>query len=155
MVFQAELHAIRMAVPYIKETGPYGSSANIMCDSQAAIKALQEIDTSSITVNRTKLALDRLGEDYDICIHWINAHVNHKGNEMADVLAKTGCALRVNEATPVSRAYVKSIITDRMYEEWNRRLQTQGDRRQTFQFDWTKSKAISKLSRADLGIMIR
>ena len=46
-VFQAEIHAIRRAIPFIKEVITPGEAIRIMCDSQAAIKALETTDTTS------------------------------------------------------------------------------------------------------------
>ena len=101
----------------------------------------------------------KLGEDYDITLNWIKAHVNHKGNEMADILAKTGSRLTCAEPTPISQATIKETIRQEMYREWDRRWQTQTDCRQTFIFfpcvDRAKSKKMVKMSRFDLGIMVR
>ena len=158
-VFQAELHAIRMAVPFIESTFETGSEIAIMCDSQAAIKAIQEIDTTSMMVKLTKAALNRLGEHYTVCVNWIKAHVDHKGNEMADIIAKAGCSLNPEQITPLSSAHVKTLVKEELYKAWDRRWQTQLDCRQTFQFfpcvDQRKSKVICKMGRSDLGIMIR
>ena len=88
-VFQAEIQAIRMAAPLIKEMVEHGAKVNIMCDSQAAIKALDETTTKSKLVLLAKQALNSLGDTVDITINWIKPHVNHKGNEMADELVPT------------------------------------------------------------------
>ena len=158
-VFQAEIHAIRRAIPFIREEIKPGETIQIMCDSQAAIKALDSTDTTSEMVLRTKELLNNLGKDYVITINWIKAHVEHKGNELADILAKTGCGLTPEEETPVSYAHVKATINQKLYQEWDRRWQAQGDCRQTFQFfpctDRSKSKKICKMNRHDLGIMVR
>ena len=158
-VFQAELHAIRMATSLIKENIPEKSKVVIMCDSQAAILALENIDTRSKLVNITKDSLNTLCTTHDIRIQWIKAHVNNLGNEIADRAAKTGCTLENKATIPVSMAYVKDLIKKNMWAEWDRRWQTAPDCRQTFQFypcfDEGKSKIISKLNRNDLGIMIR
>ena len=56
-------------------------------------------------------------------------------------------------------AHVKETINQELYKAWDRRWQTQGDCRQTFQFfpciERGKSKKICKMSRADVGIMVR
>ena len=158
-VFQAEMHAIKMATSLIKSTFEHGSTVLIMCDSQAAILALENIDTKSQLVLRTKEMLNALGKDYDIQINWIKAHVQHKGNEMADTLAKTGSNFHDTESIPLSKAHVKETIKTALYKAWDRKWQTQPDCRQTFMFfpciDRTKSKKISSMSRHDLGIMVR
>ena len=92
-VFQAELQAIRLSCIHIREVVPQGEQITIMSDSQAAIKAQENPDTSSKLVRQTKVALNNLGKDYQINIQWIKAHVNNKGNEIADQLAKTGTKL--------------------------------------------------------------
>ena len=51
-VFQSEIHAIRMAVPFIKQIVPKGETIKILCDSQAVIQALANIDTKSAMVLR-------------------------------------------------------------------------------------------------------
>ena len=158
-VFQAELQAIRMACPLIKENVKQGSHITIMSDSQAAIKALQNVDTTSGLVKATKEALNSLGENYKVSIQWIKAHNENKGNEIADRIAKTGSKLEPNTEIGCGKAYVKQLITEEMYKTWNQRWQTGGNCRQTFAFcnhvDRGKSKKVMKLSRFDLGILVR
>ena len=55
-VFKAEIYAIRMTIPFLRETVEVGTTINIMSDSQAAIKALANIDTGSKMVLKTKEA---------------------------------------------------------------------------------------------------
>ena len=143
-VFQAEIYAIRMAIPFIKETAKQGQKINIMCDSQVAIMALENTETRSEMVIKTKHLLNKLGEDYDITQNWIKAHVNHKGNKMADILAKTGSRLTCAEPTPISQATIKETIRQEMYREWDRRWQTQTDCRQTCIFFPCVDRAKSK-----------
>ena len=83
-VFQSELHAIKMATSIIRDCIAPGELINIMCDSQAALRALENVDIKSKVALETIQALNSLGKDYTVSLHWIKAHVNHKGNEMAD-----------------------------------------------------------------------
>ena len=110
-----------MAVPFIRDLLPTGSDINIMCDSQAAILALEEVDTKSLGVKHCKNELSSLGRTHNITINWIKAHVNHKGNELADRAAKTGAQLQESDDTPLSNAYVKTLINDALYRTWDRR----------------------------------
>ena len=130
-----------------------------MVDSQAAILALKNIDTTSELVKQTKNALNAIGQDYKIAIKWIKAHVNNKGNEIADRVAKTGSMIEPNTEIKCGKAYVKDLITKDMYASWDRRWQTRGDCRQAFFFykfvDRSKSKKIIKLNRYELGLLIR
>ena len=77
-----------------------------MIDSQAAIKSLENINTTSNLVVRTKQALNELGRNYSVELHWVKAHVNNKGNEIADRAAKTGCCITDREPTSQSNAFV-------------------------------------------------
>lgn len=144
-----------MVTGIIPNVSTPGSVINIMCDSQAAIKALESVETTNKLVKETKLALNALSETHHVTINWIKAHVNNKGNEIADRAAKTGRRLKDRTEVPLSQAYIyiKSIIKDLMYKEWNIRWQTAGDCRQTFLFfpctDASKSKIISKMCRKD------
>ena len=130
-----------------------------MCDSQAALRALENVDIKSKVALETIQALNSLGKDYTVSLHWIKAHVNHKGNEIEDRAAKTGSMIQTSAEIPVSMAHIKQQIREELYRKWNLRWQTGLDCRQTFQFfpcvDESKSKAICKMSRHDFGIMVR
>ena len=130
----------------------------ILCDSQAAIQALSNIDTTSNLFKITIEVLNALGSDYKITIQWIKAHVNNKGNEMADQVAKTGSRIEPTVNTECGKSHVKKIINDHMYQEWDRRWQTLLNCRQAFFFykfiDRSKSKKIMKLNRYELGLLI-
>ena len=158
-VFQAEIQAIRLGCSLLKDNIPIGSEVVFMVDSQAAILALQNVDTSSQLVKQAKDALNKVGNDYTISIQWIKAHVNNKGNEIADQVAKTGSRLIPHTEIKCGKAYVKKLVSDEMYTEWDRRWQTLGTCRQAFFFykyvDRSKSKKIMKLNRHELGILIR
>ena len=67
-VFQAELQAIRLSCALIRGCIATGEHVTIMSDSQAAIKALENPDTSSKLVEITKNALNSLGAEYQISI---------------------------------------------------------------------------------------
>ena len=54
-VFQAELHAIKMSTVIIKETVAHGKCVNIMCDSQAALKALENVNLRTKLAKQTKM----------------------------------------------------------------------------------------------------
>lgn len=46
---------------------------DIMCDSQAAIKALESVETDSMLVWDTKRALNRVGKTRSIAMNWSKA----------------------------------------------------------------------------------
>lgn len=123
------------------------------CRLPGAIKALDNHDTRCTTLKLAREALNSLGSTYQLEIHWVKAHVNNKGNEIADRAAKTGCTLKNKIETKYSRACVKQIVNDQLYKEWNVRWQTLPTCRQTFLFykciDRAKSKEIYSMSKND------
>ena len=59
-----------------------------------------------------------------IRIRWIKAHVNHKGNEAADVLAKDGSQKNLNDLLELPEApvpYFNGLIRDHFLQLWNQR----------------------------------
>ena len=165
-VFQAEVYAIKQACGLIKQTienEPDLTTQNtirILSDSQAALQALDRIDTDSKLVRDTKLALNTLGKSIKIELAWVKAHVNYKGNELADRLAKTGTKLQSRSNIGPSRAHINAKINEEMYKEWNQRWMSLPGHRQTKAllpsvYDRGKAKQARSLTRADLGIYVR
>ena len=109
-VFQAEMQAIRLGCSQIKDAVPKGESITILSDSQAAIKALQNIDTTSNLVKCTKEALNQIGKEYDTTIH-----VNNKGKGIADRDAKTGSLPTSHTEIRYGKAHVKRVINNNVY----------------------------------------
>ena len=46
--------------------------------------------------------------------------MDHKGTEIADRAAKTGCHLPEKQSIPISRAHVKEMVHKEMYKEFLR-----------------------------------
>ena len=157
-VFQAELAAIREGCKLIPKRNKRENIV-ILTDSQAALLAIDRVETSSALVRETKDALNRAANQATVKLEWIKAHVGHKGNEIADRLAKTGCSLKNTLKIGASKAHIKSIIEERSTAAWNLRWQTSGNCRQTFDLcpatNEARSKLVRKLNRYDLGILIR
>ena len=165
-VFQAELYAIQQACKLIVEVkkdfknDPDFKNVRILSDSKSALQALDRIDTDSRLVKETKEALNTLSKDIDTELCWIKAHVNYKGNEMADNLAKTGTKLTNKATVGPSRTHINSQITNTLYREWNERWQHTKGMRQTKLFlpnvfQRGRAKKTRDLNRYDLGVLIR
>ena len=92
-VFLAEITAIDDAATKLLEIGIRGKHINFYVDSQAAILALNKYIVTSAAVAASKNKLSELGDSNKVTINWIKAHVGHKGNEIADRLAKRGANL--------------------------------------------------------------
>lgn len=95
-VFQAELYAIQEALAFlVSEIHPeHGETVTIFTDSQAAQKAIHDINTKHTIVNEIHTLLNTLNNIETTHIVWIKAHAGNKGNEEADRLAKNGTKLK-------------------------------------------------------------
>ena len=160
-VFQAECTAVQEGLTLLNNA-PRGASVQVLTDNQALVQALANKETSSESVSRTKTLLNSFGTQFDITIHWIKAHNNYEGNEMADMLAKdgakglgTGPLIRTKMATKVA----KSIVTNHIIKEWDNRWKKGKDARQTRIFfptiNLSKSKKIREMNRENIGNIIR
>ena len=80
-------------------------------DSQAAIKALDKFDTKNKLVANCKRKINQLARRNTVSLNWIPAHVGHRGNEVADRLAKRGAALpEPDRIPPIPVSAVKQEI---------------------------------------------
>ena len=165
-VFQAEIYAIKRACEILTDmkdglaNDPEFGTIRILSDSQAALLALDKVDTESQLVLDTKLALNRLGKALKVQLGWIKAHVNYKGNEMADTLAKTGIRVNQSELIGPSRAAINAQITSHIYDKWNERWVSNNNHRQSKKFmpdvyQRGRAKLARGLSRQDTGILVR
>ena len=125
-VFQAEILAMEAAAQHLLEINPIGKNIKVHIDSQAAIKAASKYIVDSTCVARAKQALNRLGKKNMVELIWIPAHVGHKGNEIADRLAKLGSAMNNKQViypephAPIPISYINGII-----KEWADRAHQQ------------------------------
>ena len=167
-VFQAELYAIKRSCALITDIldqpqyteDPDFKKVLILSDSQAALLALDKIDTDSRLVLEVKEALNALCNRTDVELSWIKAHVNYKGNEMADRLAKTGTKLMATETVGPGRTTINGKITQHIYSLWNERWQSAKGYRQSKLFmpnvfNRGRGKKSRELSRHDIGILVR
>ena len=135
-VFQAELVAICEGAKRMTELLE-GSSAyiKILCNSQAAISAVNSRTVRSCVVMRAIAALNELGRTATVRLVWIKAHAGHAGNEQADNLAKMGASGDGQERdTPKARQQVMAHILERGRAKWQDEWQAYPHARQTKQF---------------------
>jgi hypothetical protein len=67
---------------------------SICSDSQAALKALQAVRTTSPLVYQCQEALNDISARHVVGLFWVPGHAGVRGNEIADGLARDGSALR-------------------------------------------------------------
>ena len=68
--------------------------ASICSDSQAALKARKGVRTMSPLVYQCQKALNDISTRHAVGLYWVPGHAGVRGNEIADELARGGCALR-------------------------------------------------------------
>jgi hypothetical protein len=66
---------------------------SICSDSQAALKALKAIRTTSPLVYQCQAVLNYISARHVVGLFWVPGHASVCGNEIADGLARGGCAL--------------------------------------------------------------
>ncbi|KAJ8915313.1 hypothetical protein NQ315_014821 [Exocentrus adspersus] len=112
-VFQAERHAIELCGRELEKRGPNRRSIKIFSDSQAALKALGSYRCTSKAVLNCQQTLSRVGRTNRLTLVWIPGHVDLKGNEVADSLARRGAASEFIGPEPVlslSYSTTRSVI---------------------------------------------
>jgi ribonuclease HI len=122
-VFQAEMFAILNTIKYINANLKSNTSITVRTDSQSAIKALQNVNSTTVLVQDIYSQL-RIAEQTPINISfaWIRGHGGNTGNELADKLAKMGAASHQSieyELIPVS--YVKKVVYQKNLQLWSER----------------------------------
>ena len=125
-VFDAELYGISKAT-YLatKLLDQPTTEVWIFCDNQSAVNRM----TNSIPMPGQEYILRALNNikilknaKITSHIHWVPGHVNVKGNERADQLAKEGTKLRKQERdSRVSITYLKRKMREEAMETWKRR----------------------------------
>jgi ribonuclease HI len=98
-VFQAELCAIQMACVFATEQAD--TQILILSDSQAAKLATQHPLIYSHTVLKTVNSLNKLANSgKEGTLQWVRGHNQTAGNDMSDLMAKTGAALPASGLEP-------------------------------------------------------
>ncbi len=100
-VFQAEVIAILQASEAMKTKNITGKQIEIYVDNQAAIQALGKYEITNKIVLECKLSLNKLAKNNTVRINWIPGHSGHRGNNVADDLAKLGVKQRILGPEPI------------------------------------------------------
>jgi len=84
----------------------------ICSDSQAALKALQAVRTTTPLVQQCQEALNDISTQHAVGLYWVSGHAGVWGNEIADELARHTSTLKFVGPQPalgVSRQDIQSI----------------------------------------------
>jgi ribonuclease HI len=89
-VFQAEVLAIHSAARWLRFLRKDFNEVTFLSDSQSALMALKNSETTSILVHECRLELNRLSRTWFVRLGWTKGHADTTGNELADSIAKQG-----------------------------------------------------------------
>jgi hypothetical protein len=110
---------------------------NICSDSQAALKALQAVTTTSPLVRQFQQALNDISARHAVALFWVPGQTGVTGNEIADKLARDGSAQRFVGPEPVLgvsrqniRRKMKSWIENKHVALWRGPCSTQRQARE-------------------------
>ena len=154
-LFQAEVYAIGTAARLMVEKGCSGEIVSIICDSEPAIKAMNNPQITSKVVLESVYYLNLLGEHNEVSLMKVPAHCGIRGNEAADILAKRGADPDFSEYSEVcigiSRSSAKSIYRKWLFRTWEQYWKSLPGLRHSKIFlggiTKDKSKRILKMSR--------
>jgi phosphoribosyl-AMP cyclohydrolase len=93
--------------------------AVLLVDSKSAIQTVasnKQATTQIVKEARTITLLNR--QDKKIAFQWVPSHVGIRGNETADLLAKTGTKL-LNKQTPLNFETIKRLIQQKTQEKFS------------------------------------
>ena len=162
-VFQAEISAIYKAMLYMVNrcSTHKVSYFKVLCDSQAAIKALNSQDIRSLAVLNTIHVMNAVADlTISTRLEWVKAHIGIEGNEEADKAAKEGADTPdITHLVDIPWGAKKKMIQDYCNNLWKDRWDNTPRHRQTELFfhhpDKNKAKVILRLSRGYLTTFIR
>ena len=140
-VFQAEVLAIREAAKLLVDT-PNLKRVKFFVDSQAALRALQNIIVKSKLVLKTVLYLNRI-QAQSIVFVWTKAHIGTAGNEEADVLAKAGTKATPILPVPLPANDLDGDVKACIRKKWDSQWKLHRDCRQSKLFHPCQDKELS------------
>jgi hypothetical protein len=135
----------------------------ILSDRQAAILATRRPLIYSCTVLETVNSLNKLANiGKEVTLQWVRGHNQTAGNDMADLMAKTGAVLPASgpqPCLPLSHAVCRQAARDQLLYLWTSKWQRSLNYRQTKIFfptpNNTRSKNLLCYKQAEVGLIIR
>jgi ribonuclease HI len=115
-VIQAEIYAILVCVHEIQLQNRPEKCVSICSDSQAALKALKAVRTTSLLVRQCQRALNDISVQHAVGLFWVPGHAGVRGNERVDELARSGPAL--NFFGPEPALGVSRLVIQRRLGCW-------------------------------------
>ena len=126
-VYQAELHAIEHAALWIAEELNQ-DFITIYSVSQASLKAISNLSVELASVRMTIcLSLRYSCQTNRVNLAYVKAHVGHRGNERADLLAKRGMegyGIDHSTSIPQPQNHFKDLVNINIIKMWQDCRQT-------------------------------
>ena len=160
-VYQSEVSAITAVAKSLVVKGLKECKIDILSDSQAALRSLDNPTSVSDNVRNAKRILNVLGAENDLILHYIRAHRGFKYNEIADKCANDGRGLDPDpdNIPKLSLCEVKRKIEEITTKRWQEAWDKTDEYRQTRYFIPGPSKGLTRklltLGRDKLGQMVR
>lgn len=95
-VFQAEVVAIQEAMQWLRINAISSTNIVLLSDSQAALKSLECVQTTSRTLLSCHQSLMEIGGQHNLHLCWVPGHRDIPGNCKADELARFGTTEQVS-----------------------------------------------------------
>ncbi|KAI8116739.1 Retrovirus-related Pol polyprotein from transposon 297 [Lucilia cuprina] len=160
-ILQAEISAIRRAVNWLRYYRISNRDIRIYTDSQAAIKSLTGVFSTSKIVHECRTSLNEMARHSNITLIWVKGHGNSYGNGIADTLARAGTMLSrmdIDQFCGIPLLAVKRQISEKCLciarDKWSREHTYATCRVLWPQMDPQRSKYILGLQRPQLSRLI-
>ncbi|XP_023220354.1 uncharacterized protein LOC111622233 [Centruroides sculpturatus] len=152
---QAETFAIYKALDHIyKNKNHYRGELNIHTDSQTALSILKTKNRKTKLTNELIQISEKIQRIRNITFSWIPGHQGHKGNEMADELAKRATRTDINRIyTRIPIKEIKKQIKNITEKIWQQEWTTSTTGRNCFKyFPNIKDRLQNKVFNLSFGI---
>jgi ribonuclease HI len=119
-IFTAELSAIDLALEIIEDRAGVNKKFVICSDSQSSLQALQNNDYTNPILTNVRERINMLTSNFGITINflWTRGHVQIKGNETADRLAKESLDLEGESNDKLPFSDLKCLVKPYTREKW-------------------------------------
>ena len=119
--FHAEIYAILACVYKIQFQSRPEKYVSICSESQAALKALQAVGTTSPLIQQSQKALNVISTRHAVGLYWVPGHAGVRGKEIAEEPARDGSVLKFVSPEPalvVSRQDIRWFVKQHWIWWW-------------------------------------